>query len=859
MHKHSKRIRILLETIIVALLIALQVFIIAVSSIDLEQYRPAIMKNLNDSLGGEVRLGKIEFSLFPYFGVKGHDFFLFGNEDTPTIEADEVIIGVYLFRLIRGDVVPKKLRVISPTLFFTVRKDERLLDKVLDIVGRTAPKGGGEISLREVVITRASVRITDERPEEKREYVVAVSSVSFSGNLKEGPLEYSVSLAPPGGIRGTIRSSGERLPDGGVDARVWVKGVDLDALNLLSGDYGPLTIKGTVSGIIDVTYHAEGIFEVDGRIVGTGLEFSGSPYYPEGMRIEEIDCTGDVSVTPTAISVRHLVVSRDSLEVRADVVLREAVHRAGTAPDLTVSADIAGFDLGRDVSLVPLGLIGGEAREDAERLLVGGRLSAHVDVAGNPAWLGTKGARLAATGRVTDATLDLGGAIVRGLSADISLSGDEVTVTDVSFREPRGNISELKWRVVRTFRAPFIRDLVVVVDDIGFEDVKDILASDVVNALGFLRPTEGEGTVRGRMVIDAPMGNTPGVPEATGRVDMADWSIQVPFLTKKPLPGSAALLFERDRMVIPPTTLTFDESVLVGEGELTNLGKPRLMMSLTSPGLDLVELFGTGDKTVKLKDLTARLIFEEGYLLLEDLTCTLYGGRCTGKFGYVYTGSEKEDLFYLDLTGKGADFGRLLAEAGITKDLTGTGDFVLSLRSDPGNPDVILKTFDGTAQISMKNGTIKRLSVLSKIVSLMKISNYLRLSFPKLDTEGVPFESITGTFTIENGVAETENLFFDSRVMKVSIVGSYDMSKDNLDMVMGFQLLQTIDLIVNKIPVVGYVLTGDDGNLFTTYFRVTGSLDDPTVTTMTLQALGRGTLNIFGRIFRFPLKGFIPR
>jgi hypothetical protein len=445
------------------------------------------------------------------------------------------------------------------------------------------------------------------------------------------------------------------------------------------------------------------------------------------------------------------------------------------------------------------------------------------------------------------------------VSAGISLVGDEVTVTDVSFREPKGTIKELRWRVDRAFRAPFMRDLVVMVDEIGLEDLKNILASDVVNALGFLRPTEGEGSVRGDMVIDAPMGKTPGVPEVTGRVDLWEWSLSVPFFTKRPRPGSGVLLFEKDRLVIPPTTVTFEESVLTGEGELIGFGKPRLMMSLSSPGLDLVELFGTGDETVRLDNFSARLIFEEGYLLMENLTCTLYGGECSGKFGYVYTGSEKEDLFYLNLSGTGTDLGRLLAEAGITEDLTGTCDYVLSLKSDPGDPGLILRTFDGTAQVTVKNGTIKRLSIFSKVVSLMSISNYLRLTFPKLDTEGIPFESITGTFTVENGVAKTENLFFNSRVMKVSLVGSYDLAHDNLDMIMGFQLLQTIDLIVNKIPVVGYVLTGDDGNLFTTYFRVTGSIDDPTVTSMALSALGSGTLNIFARILRFPLKGLIPR
>jgi len=108
-------------------------------------------------------------------------------------------------------------------------------------------------------------------------------------------------------------------------------------------------------------------------------------------------------------------------------------------------------------------------------------------------------------------------------------------------------------------------------------------------------------------------------------------------------------------------------------------------------------------------------------------------------------------------------------------------------------------------------------------------------------------------------VATTKNLFMDSRVIRVTGVGTIDLVNDELDMILGFQMLETIDLIVNKIPVVGYVLTGESGNLFTTYFKVTGSFEDPQVNTMTLKALGEGTLNIFERIYNFPLKGLIPR
>jgi hypothetical protein len=858
MHRIHKRLRIGIETIILVLLIGLVAFIIAVSSIDLENYRKQIITTLNDSLGGEVRLDSIEFSLFPYFGVRGRNFYLTGDRDTPVVRADEVVIGVNILPLFVGKVVPRKLRVISPAVLITLEKDELLIDKIVKTINRAAPTEGSEITLRELVIHDASLKVTDTRFSPTKDYTIFLSYGWFKGDLKKGPLRYSLLLVPPGG-RGTIKSKGQTQPDGGLSARVSLDTVSLDPANLVFIDYGHVSISGMVSGSAALTYYNPHNMSTEGRIVGTNLRLTGSPAYPDGLAIDRIDVSGVLSLTPAGIEIRDAVISRGPLDVRGDFAYKRVLHRNGYSPELAVSANIRGFDFADNLALIPFGFLGEGAKGDAAKLLKKGRLSARVDIKGDPSLLGTRAARLEATGRLTGGAFDLGGIVVSGVNADLSVSADEITVKSVTFSDPPGKVKGLRWRVENTYRAPYLRDLMVTVDDMAFEDVKDILASDVVAAVPFLSETEGTGRVRGVMKVEAPIADTPGVPEATGWVTFSDWTLSVPFFTKTPLPGEATLIFEGNRMSIPPVTIKFAESILSGEGTLTNFARPRLVMSISAPAIDLAELFGTGDATLLLDDLTTRLIFEEGYIILPDLKGGLYGGTCSGEFGYVYPETGSESLFYLNLIGEAADIGALLSDADISENVMGRADLKLSLRSEPGDPRTILETMDGTAAITVTDGTIKRLSLLSKVMAIAQISNYLRLKFPKLDTEGIPFDLITGDFTIEDGALKTENLYFNSRVVKMSVVGGYDAVRDNLDMVLGFQLLQTIDLIINKIPVVGYILTGDDGNLFTTYFTVTGSIKDPNVEPMTLEGLGKGTLNIFSRIFHFPLKGFIPR
>jgi hypothetical protein len=858
MHVVHKRLRIFIETIILVFMIGLVAFIITVSSINLENYRSQIITTLNDSLGGEVRLDRIEFSLFPYFGVRGRNFSLTQDRNAPVVRADEVVIGVNFFPLFVGKVVPKKLRVISPVVLITVGKDELLVDKIVKLINRTSPTKGGEITLREVVIHDASLKVTDARFGPGKDYTVVLPYGWFKGDLKNGPLRYSLLLVPPGG-QGMIKSKGQTQPDGSLSARISLDAVSLDPANLVFTDYGPVSISGMASGSFTLTYYDRYNLNAEGRIVGTDLRLTGSPAYPDGLRIDEIDISGVLSLTPDGIDIHDAMISRGSLDVWGDFAYKRVMHRSGYFRELMVGADIRGFDFRNDLALVPFGLFKKGVKGDATRLLRKGRINARLDIQGNPSLVGTKAARLEAAARLTGGTLDLGGIVVSGVNADLSVSADEIVVKNVTFSDPPGKVKSLRGRVENAYRAPYLRDFVAIVDEMAFEDVKDILASDVVAALPFLSPTEGTGTVRGVINVEAPIADTPGVAEVTGWVTFSDWSLSVPFFTKAPLPGEATLIFKKNRMDIPPVTMKFAESTLSGEGALTNFARPRLVMSISAPAIDLAELFGTGDGTLLLTDLTTRLIFEEGYIILPDLKGGLYGGTCSGEFGYVYPETEPESLFYLNLAAEGADIGALLADTGISDNVMGQADLTLSLKSEPGDPKTILETMDGTAAIAVADGTIRKMSILSKIMSIAQISNYLRLKFPKLDTEGIPFDSITGDFTIEDGTLKTENLYFNSRVMKMSSVASYDAVGDNLDMVMGFQLLQTIDLIVNKIPVVGYILTGEDGNLFTTYFRISGSINDPRVEPMTLQGLGEGTLHIFSRIFHFPLKGFIPR
>jgi uncharacterized protein YhdP len=120
--------------------------------------------------------------------------------------------------------------------------------------------------------------------------------------------------------------------------------------------------------------------------------------------------------------------------------------------------------------------------------------------------------------------------------------------------------------------------------------------------------------------------------------------------------------------------------------------------------------------------------------------------------------------------------------------------------------------------------------------------------------DGMPYNEINATFSLRDGLVSTDNLFIDSNAMNISMVGEFDLVKEQMKVTVGVKPLQTIDKVVSHLPVVGWVLTGKNKSLISTYFEATGSLDNPEVKSIAAQSMAKGVFNIFSRLFSLPAK-----
>jgi uncharacterized protein YhdP len=168
----------------------------------------------------------------------------------------------------------------------------------------------------------------------------------------------------------------------------------------------------------------------------------------------------------------------------------------------------------------------------------------------------------------------------------------------------------------------------------------------------------------------------------------------------------------------------------------------------------------------------------------------------------------------------------------------------------------IKRTSLGSANLLIEDGSLNRFSTLSKIFSILNISQFLKLKFPEMVSGGMPFDRITATFAIKDGIASTNDLFVDSEAMNISVVGSLNLPRNEIEATVGVKPLQTIDKVVSSIPIVGWILTGKDKALLTAYFEIKGKADNPSVNVLPVKAISKGVMGVFRRIFELPAKLF---
>lgn len=179
-----------------------------------------------------------------------------------------------------------------------------------------------------------------------------------------------------------------------------------------------------------------------------------------------------------------------------------------------------------------------------------------------------------------------------------------------------------------------------------------------------------------------------------------------------------------------------------------------------------------------------------------------------------------------------------------------TADFYLS---GPVSASVI-EQGNGQLRLQIRSGVLRQFPFLSKVFSLLNVAQLFALQWPDMARDGMPFQEIGGSFELRQGRLRTEDLLVKSPAMNLSLVGAVDLPRDELDLVLGVQPFGTLDKVVSRIPVAGWILAGKEKALITAHFRVTGNSADPDVDAIPITSVSEKVLGIFRRVLGLPGK-----
>lgn len=178
------------------------------------------------------------------------------------------------------------------------------------------------------------------------------------------------------------------------------------------------------------------------------------------------------------------------------------------------------------------------------------------------------------------------------------------------------------------------------------------------------------------------------------------------------------------------------------------------------------------------------------------------------------------------------------------------GDFYVE-----GSPkEGFWKSSLGGVHLQVKDGVLRKFRGLSSVFSILNVSQLFSFKLPDVDTEGMPFQLMEGSFQIAEGALRTEDLHINSEAMNLSVIGEQDLVEDRLNFNLGVMPLRTVDKVVTSIPLAGWVLAGEDKALLTAHFKIEGPSKNPTVTPVPIDSLSGTVFGIVKRTLGLPGK-----
>lgn len=162
-----------------------------------------------------------------------------------------------------------------------------------------------------------------------------------------------------------------------------------------------------------------------------------------------------------------------------------------------------------------------------------------------------------------------------------------------------------------------------------------------------------------------------------------------------------------------------------------------------------------------------------------------------------------------------------------------------------------LKNINGSLEFIAKKGHIYQLTLLSRILSVINVSKVFKGKLPDITQDGFLYETIVIEAYIKDSIIYLTKAIIDGEDMTLVFTGVIDPLSDKLNLTCLVAPLKTIDLIIEKIPVINTLL---EGRLVSLPVKASGKLSDPTVVPLHPSAVGKSLFNMLANILKTPVR-----
>ena len=245
-------------------------------------------------------------------------------------------------------------------------------------------------------------------------------------------------------------------------------------------------------------------------------------------------------------------------------------------------------------------------------------------------------------------------------------------------------------------------------------------------------------------------------------------------------------------------------------------------------------------KKFLLTDLSTKITWDHGLLTVERISGDTNEGQLAGQVK-IRTKNGQMEQARSTFRASGLPVERILSQFEEKPVLSGwlTTSGKVQAEFERGVLQPAALTSRQPLQILVQDGRVHQVPVLSTLLSLLNLPALLEGQV-NLESEGMPFDRLKLVGSINNGVIHTKEFLLDSPVLKISGTGRYDIMADEFDMVLATSPLGSYSAILKRIPLFGYLLSGDRQGFDTAVFELKGSANKPQLRYLAAESLMTG-------------------